>query len=126
MGKTFSEWIKERRVTIPLPSGIDAGLRLPSGFKLAKMGPLPKIEEIEGSRNVEISRRYVEACLVSLGEEKDPIDRGLVEPDDFSTDDLNAIVDAVVSLVPKREVVDEAVPLAGTDSQNESLSSSTG
>ena len=126
MGKTFSEWIKERRVTITLPSGIDAGLRLPSGFKLAKMGPLPKIEEIEGNRNVEISRRYVEACLVGLGEENDPIGRGLIEPDDFSNDDLNAIVDAVVSLVPKREVVNEAVPLAGTASPSEWPASSTG
>lgn len=125
MGKSFSEWSKERRIKVTLPSGIDAGLRLPSAFKLAKMGPLPKIEEVNAARNVEISRRYVEACVVSLGEEKDPIGRGLIEPDDFSLDDVNAIVDAVISLIPNREVADNAVPLAGTASPAPSPDSST-
>lgn len=126
MSKSFSEWKKERRTTIMLPSGVEAELRLPSGFKLAMLGPLPKIEEASDERGVAIARRYVDTCLVRLAEEKDPISRGLIEPDDFTLDDVNAIVDAVINLMPGREVVDEAVPLAVTASPAESLDSSTG
>ena len=123
MSKSFSDWKKERRTTVTLPSGIEAELRLPSGFKLAALGPLPKIEEATDARGVAIARRYVDTCLVRLAEEKDPIGRGLVEPDDFSLEDVNAIVDAVIGLMPKREVVDDAVPLADTDSPAESPAS---
>jgi len=121
MSKSFSDWKKERRTTITLPSGIEAEVRLPSGFKLATLGPLPKIEEAgDDGRGVAIARRYIDACLVRLAEEKDPVGRGLLDPDDFSLDDVNAIVDAVINLMPKREVVDEAVPLADTASPVES------
>ncbi|MCL5885013.1 MAG: hypothetical protein M1377_06685 [Deltaproteobacteria bacterium] len=120
MSKTFAEWKKERRTTITLPSGIEAELRLPSGFKLATLGPLPMIESTDDGRGVAIARRYIDTCLVRLSEERDPISRGLIEPDDFTLDDVNAIVDAVISLMPKREVVDEAVPLADTVSPQES------
>lgn len=126
MSKSFADWKKERRTTITLPSGIEAELRLPSGFKLATLGPLPKIEEATDERGIAIARRYVDTCLVRLAEERDPISRGLIEPDDFSLDDVNAIVDAVIDLMPKREVVDDAVPLAGTASPAEWPASSTG
>ena len=120
MTKSFTEWIGERRRTVVLPSGIEAEVRRPSSIKMASMGPLPGIETLgDVKRQAEVSRRYVEACLIRLGEEKDPIDRGLVEPDDFSFDDLNAIVDAVVELIgirKKPEGGEDGVPLADTAS----------
>lgn len=128
MGKSFSEWIGERRRTVMLPSGVEAEVRRPSSIKMASMGPLPGIETVgDVKRQAEVSRRYVEACLIRLGEEKDPIGRGIVEPDDFGFDDLNAIVDAVVELlgIRKKAEGEEGGPLAGTASPPPLPASST-
>jgi len=125
MTKSFAEWKKERRITVTLPSGIEAELRLLDGLKMAAMGPLAKMESVDDKRGIEMARRYVDACLVRLAEEKDPIGSGFIEAYDFSLEDINAIVDAVTSLMPKREVADDAVPLADTDSPGTSPESST-
>ena len=117
MTKSFTEWIGERRRTVTLPSGVEVEVRRPSSIKMASMGPLPGIETVgDVKRQAEVSRRYVEACLIRVGEEKDPIGRGLVEPDDFSFDDLNAIVDAAVELIgiQKKAEGEDGVPLADT------------
>lgn len=114
MSKSFSDWIKERRTTIMLPSGIEAEVRLPSGFKLAQLGPLPQIESMEEGRSYEVARRYIISCLARLGEEKDPVGRGLMEPDDLPTEDIQMIVDTIVRLMPRGEESEDGVPLADT------------
>jgi len=119
MGKEFSEWMKDRRRTVELPSGIEIEVRRPSPILLASMGPLPGIEEIgDAKRQAEISRRYVEVCLVRIGNEKDPIRRGIIEADDFSFEELDLIVDAVVEMIhgKKEKEGGEGIPLEGTAS----------
>ncbi len=128
MGKSFTEWIGERRRTVTLPSGVEVEVRRPSSIKMASMGPLPGIETVgDVKRQAEVSRRYVEACLIRMGEEKNPIGRGLVEPDDFSFEDLNAIIDAVVELIGIRKKVEgeDGAPLADTASPPPSPASLT-
>jgi hypothetical protein len=134
MSQSFADWIAARKKVITLPSGIEAEIRLPSGFKTATMGPLPGIEGMEGGdgksieRTVEISRRYVVACLSRLGDQKDPIGSGVLDPDDLPMRDVDAIIEAVISLMPRPEkegVREDGVPLAGTDSRGESPESST-
>jgi len=53
----------------------------------------------------------------------DPFETGILSEQDIHMDDVNAIMGAVVDLMPKREVVDDAVPLADTDSPAESPAS---
>ena len=117
MSKTFADWIKERRKTVILPSGIEVVVREPLTWKAAEMGPLPGIDDLsETSRNIAVYRRYVDACLVSMGGEDDPIGRGLCTADDFSLEDGNAIMVAAISLLPQKEATEDGVPLADTDS----------
>jgi len=126
MSKSFSEWIGSRRKTVMLPSGIEAEIRVPSTFKLAQLGPLPGIDSVaDDSRSIFISRRYIEACLVRLGDEKDPVGRGLMDPDDFSIGDINELVDAAISLFPRRAESEDGIPLADTGSPLTTPESST-
>ena len=116
MSKTFADWIKERRKTIILPSGIEAVVREPITWKAAELGPLPGIDDLSDTqRSVAIYRRYVETCLVCLGGEIDPIDRGLCTADDFSLPDGKCIMEAAIALLPQKEATEDNVPLASTD-----------
>lgn len=126
MSKTFTEYMAEKRRTITLEGGTEVVLRRPSYAILTMLGPVPGIEQIDGpERQVSIARRLLTACIVKIGDEADPIGRGLMTFDDFTKDEVDEIVEGILKFI-RKEVVDESgVPLDGTDSEPGRLHSLT-
>ena len=118
------DWMSKLRKTVMLPFlGVEVEVRIANTLKMADFGPLPGIESADTKRGVEQGRRFLKACVVRIGDMVDPFETGILSEQDIHMDDVNAIMGAVVDLMPKREVVDDAVPLADTDSPAESPAS---
>lgn len=125
MGRTFGEYMAARRRTITLEDGTEVVLRRPSYALLTQFGPVPGVEEVGNQvRQVEIARRLITACVIQLGDEVDPIGRGLMTFEDFTREEVDVIVDGVTKFVSKG-ADDAGVPLDGTDSPTGQQHSST-
>jgi hypothetical protein len=117
MGKTFGEYLADKRRAITFPDGTEVVLRRPSYALLTQFGPVPGVEDVGSpQRQVEIARRLVTACVLKIGEEVDPIGRGLMTFEDFTKDEVDAIVEGATKFMSKGVADDSGVPLADTDS----------
>jgi hypothetical protein len=126
MGKTFGEYMTAKRRTITFEDGTDVVLRRPSYALISQFGPVPGLEEVSATqRQIEVARRLVTACVIQIGDEVDPIGRGLMTFEDFTRPEVDAIVDGVSNFMQGKGADDAGVPLDGTDSPTGQQHSST-
>jgi len=117
MSKSFGDYMAEKRRTITFPDGTEVVIRRPSYALLTKFGPVPGVEEVGSPvRQVEIARRLVTACVIKIGDLVDPIGEGEITFEDFTREEVDAIVDGVTKFMDKGVADESGVPLAGTDS----------
>jgi hypothetical protein len=89
------EWKEKTRKSFTLKSGLDVCVRRLSPFALAKLGPIPKLEDIPPDRNLDVAEAIVRAGLLSPKVGDGEGDLAML---DLTLDEINEITEAILNL----------------------------
>lgn len=126
----LEKFLETRRKEIDLAGDSKAVVRrIDTRDAFRATGVLPGVDKvIEMGAVKRVSEEMIRIALVSIDGEVDPLGRKLIEMEDLTSDDKEAILSGVMDLLPTRGKGADAagVPLADTVSDQKPEDSSTG
>jgi len=96
------DWKFKNSKEITLKSGLEVRVRRLSPFALAKIGPIPKLEDIPAERNLEVAEAIIKAGIISprwgTGEDE-------ISAIDLTLEEVNEITEAIMDITRRPDTL---------------------